>query len=104
MREKLCSSIVHDNIPTKEIDSSAFSHSKRLDKADPHSFVRKGDGNGGTMVPKPKPVLTHAEQAQEAIRNKKSKLLTYPAYCKRSNPPNTELRRLVSLLVSFPTS
>jgi len=83
----------HDNIPTKPIEISAFSHSKRIDRPDPHQFTRKGDGNGGTMVPRPKPVLTAAEQAQEAIRNRESKLLKYPAYCKRPNPPNTELRR-----------
>jgi hypothetical protein len=45
------------------------------------------------MVPKPKPVLSTAEQAQERIRNKQSKDMTYPAYCKRPNPANTELRR-----------
>lgn len=45
------------------------------------------------MVPKPKPVLTAAEVAQNEIRNRKPKILTHPASCKRSNPPNTELRR-----------
>jgi hypothetical protein len=37
--------------------------------------------------------LTSAEIAQERVKNKKSKLLTHPAFCARPNPPNTELRR-----------
>lgn len=45
------------------------------------------------MVPKPKPVLSRAEEAQEAVKNRQPKLLTYPAFCKRQNPANTELRR-----------
>lgn len=49
-----------------------FSHSRMLDRPDPHSFTRKGDGNG-----------------------------TFPAYCRRPNPPNTELRRFVSPFSSF---
>lgn len=42
----------HDNIPSRPVDPSAFSHSKRIDKVDPHKFVRRGEGNGGTMVRK----------------------------------------------------
>lgn len=83
----------HDFVPTKPVDIAAFSHSKKLDKPDPYNYTKKGDGNGGTMIPKPKPVLTKAEQAQEDIRSKQSKMLTHPAFCKRPNPPNTELRR-----------
>lgn len=45
------------------------------------------------MIPKPKPQLSTAEEAQLRVMNKKPKLLTHPAYCKRPNPPNTELRR-----------
>jgi len=45
------------------------------------------------QVPKPKPVLTAAEIAQENVRNRKPKVLTHPAFCARPNPPNTELRR-----------
>jgi hypothetical protein len=85
----------HDNIPMKPVDPSAFSHSKRIDRPDPQTFVKRGEGNGGTMVPRPKPVLTSAEIAQNEIRSKQSKLLTHPAVCRRSNPPNTELRRYV---------
>jgi hypothetical protein len=45
------------------------------------------------QVPKPKPVLTTAEIAQNRVKNTKPKLLTHPAFCPRPNPPNTELRR-----------
>lgn len=83
----------HEIIPTREIDEAAFSFSKKLPKPDPHAFTKKREGNGGSMVPKPQPVLTAAEIAQEKVRNKQPKLLTHPAFCARPNPPNTELRR-----------
>ena len=83
----------HDIIPTRQIDESAFSYSKKNQKPDPSNFTRRGEGNGGTMVPKPKPVLTSAEIAQNKIKNKQPRLLTKPAFCARPNPPNTELRR-----------
>lgn len=69
---------------------------RKGEAVDPHNFVKKGEGNGGTMIPKPKPVLTRAEQAQTKIKNRQPKLLTHPAYCARPNPPNTELRRYLS--------
>lgn len=83
----------HDVVPTRPADPSGFSLRKKGDRPDPHQFVRKGEGNGGTMIPKPKPQLSTAEEAQLRVMNKKPKLLTHPAYCKRPNPPNTELRR-----------
>jgi len=83
----------HDIIPVREIDASAFSFSKNTGSPKAGSFVKKGDGNGGTMVPKPKPVLTSAEMAQSKSASRKPKLLTHPAFCARPNPPNTELRR-----------
>ena len=83
----------HDNIPRREIDAGAFSYSKAFPKPDPSKFVKAREGNGGTMIPKPKPVLSTAEIAQNRVKNKQSKLLTHPAFCPRPNPPNTELRR-----------
>lgn len=83
----------HDNIPKRDIDAAAFSYSKANPRPDPHNFVRSREGNGGTMIPKPKPVLTAAEIAQQNVKSKKPKLLTHPAFCPRPNPPNTELRR-----------
>lgn len=83
----------HDNIPMKAVDPAAFSYSKRVDRPDPSTFVKRGEGNGGTMVPKPKPILTSAEVAQNGVKNRESKLFSHPAVCKRPNPPNTELRR-----------
>jgi len=83
----------HDLIPMRKIDKSAFSFSKQTQSVSPERFTKKGDGNGGTMVPRQKPVLTSAETAQEKIRSRQPKLLTHPAFCARPNPPNTELRR-----------
>jgi len=83
----------HDVVPVRDIDSSAFSFSKKNDKPDPRGFTRKGEGNGGTMIPKAAKQLTSAEVAQEAVRSKKPKMLTHPAFVARPNPPNTELRR-----------
>jgi len=37
-------------VPSKQVDVSAFSFSKRTGKALPTEFVKKGTGNGGTMV------------------------------------------------------
>ena len=45
------------------------------------------------QVPKPKPVYTAAEMAQQKLQQKQATNLTHPAVCPRSNPPNTELRR-----------
>jgi len=83
----------HDNVPTREIDSSAFSFSKKTLKPDPSNFTKKLSGNGGTLVPKVPPALTGPELAQQEVSNKQSKILKYPAFCPRPNPPNTELRR-----------
>ncbi|KAJ1435229.1 putative flagellar/basal body protein [Ochromonadaceae sp. CCMP2298] len=83
----------HDNVPRREIDHSAFSFSKNFPKSNPDGYTKGRSGNGGTMVPKPQPVLTSAESAQNRVKNRQPKLLTHPAFCARPNPPNTELRR-----------
>jgi hypothetical protein len=36
--------------PSVPVDVSAFSHSKRTGKTDPHEFVKKGTGLGGTVM------------------------------------------------------
>jgi len=83
----------HENVPSKSIDVSAFSFSKRTSKMSPTEFTRKGSGNGGTMVPKPEKVLTPFEAAETKSLSRQPKLLTAAAFCPRPNPPNTELRR-----------
>jgi len=83
----------HDDVKPKDIDVSAFSHSKRTGKVDPVTFVKKGTGNGGMMVPKPTPTLTPMEQSRKIGESRQPKLLTAAAFCPRANPPNTELRR-----------
>lgn len=83
----------HECIPKREIDAAAFSFRKAHGRSDPGTFLRARQGNGGTMVPKPKVVPSAAEAAQAAVRNRQSKMVTHPAFCPRPNPPNTELRR-----------
>jgi hypothetical protein len=40
----------HFSGPSLPIDVSAFSHSKKTMKVDPHEYVKKGTGLGGTIV------------------------------------------------------
>ena len=83
----------HEVVPRRQIDVSAFSLSKKTGKVDPHDFVKKNTGNGGTMLPKPKATLSAFERAASESLARKPKMLTSPAFCPRPNPPNTELRR-----------
>lgn len=83
----------NDNVLVREIDVSAFSHSKRTGKVDPTDFVRKGTGNGGMMIPKATVALSPSEAARQISESREPKLLTAAAFCPRPNPPNTELRR-----------
>lgn len=83
----------HDTVPTKNIDPAAFSFRKVSPKVIPSKFQKKGQGNGGTMVPKPAVVKTTAELAQERVKQRQPKMLQHAAFCPRPNPPNTELRR-----------
>ena len=85
----------HSNVPTKAIDISAFSLSKRTGKVEPTDYVKKGTGNGGMMIPKPISPQSHSEIAREMSLSRQPKLQTHAAFCPRPNPPNTELRRYV---------
>lgn len=40
----------HDTLPAKPIDVSAFSYSKRTAHQSPLSFLKRGTGNGGTVI------------------------------------------------------
>jgi len=79
----------HEIIPRKP-DPHSELHKIKIS---PTKFLKGRTGNGGTMVPKPKPVYTSAELAQQKVKSKQDKIYTYPAYIKRKNPPTTELRR-----------
>jgi len=79
----------HEMIPRKP-DPQADLHKLKIS---PTHYLKGRTGNGGTMVPKPKPVYTSAELAQQKVKAKQDKIYTYPAYIKRKNPPTTELRR-----------
>lgn len=41
----------HDTLPAKPIDVSAFSYSRRTTHQNPQSFLKRGTGNGGTVIP-----------------------------------------------------
>lgn len=83
----------HDVVPTRNIDPSAFSYSKKTGKPDPMNFTKKYTGTGGTLVAKPPTILSGPELAQIGVASRETKILKFPAFCARPNPPNTELRR-----------
>lgn len=55
IRDGLCDSTPQErpgahNLPSRAIDVSAFSLAKRTGPTDPHHFLKKGTGLGGTLV------------------------------------------------------
>ncbi|CAM9752537.1 unnamed protein product [Chrysoparadoxa australica] len=84
----------HDTLPSKAIDVSAFSHSKRTNKPVPQEFLKRGTGSGG-MMPKSLqangPVSPKKKKVNSVV--KKTKMVDYQAFAQRPNPPNTQLRR-----------
>ena len=40
----------HECVPSRDIDISAFSYSKKTPKGDTSVFLKRKTGNGGTMV------------------------------------------------------
>lgn len=40
----------YDGLPSRDIDVSAFSYSKKTVKSDPKEFIKKHSGFGGTLV------------------------------------------------------
>ncbi|CAM9256433.1 unnamed protein product [Scytosiphon promiscuus] len=94
----------HDTLPAKPIDVSAFSYSKRTAHQSPHSFLKRGTGNGGTVIPfgsgdesaasgGAKKGDGGARAAARAAAAKKTKMRDFQAFAERPNPPNTEFRR-----------
>jgi hypothetical protein len=83
----------HEALPKRDVDISAFSHSKKTMKSPPSEFLKSKSGTGGTLKPKPVPVLSKAEEAAQQSLSRKPKALTHAAFVSRPNPPNTELRR-----------
>lgn len=79
----------HDNIPSRNIDVSAFSHKRQTNRQVSTNFMKKGTGTGGTLQAK----AAEETSAVPSTNKRLPKLMTHPAYCARANPPNTELRR-----------
>mmetsp|Transcript_21067 Transcript_21067/g.21763 ORF Transcript_21067/g.21763 Transcript_21067/m.21763 type:complete len:301 (+) Transcript_21067:88-990(+) len=77
----------HFSGPSYPIDVSAFSHSKKTTKVDPHDYVKKGTGLGGTVIT---PTLRAASPPRTSSPKRRS---SNSAFAPRANPPNTELRR-----------
>ncbi len=40
----------HDLLPERPIDKSAFSLSRKTETPQPHNFIRKGTGGGGSLM------------------------------------------------------
>lgn len=43
----------HHHGPSQEINVGAFSHCKKTTKSDPHDYIKKGTGLGGTVAVSP---------------------------------------------------
>ena len=92
----------HDALPKNELDVSAFSFSRKIDRRTPKQFMRRGTGPGGTLRPPtkdetppdfPDENVTPSpgrRLSTDRIRNAKQKKT---AFMERPNPPNTEFRR-----------
>jgi hypothetical protein len=83
-----------ERIPTKEVDTSAFSYSMKTVKPLPSNYMKKHTGFGGSM--RSDTLVSHigdTSKEGQMISPKPKKLMNYPAYVARPNPPNTELRR-----------
>ena len=93
----------HDALPKNELDVSAFSYSRKIERRSPKQFVRRGTGTGGTLRPPTKdetppdfpdenvtPSPGRRLSTDRRIRNPRQKKT---AFMERPNPPNTEFRR-----------
>lgn len=92
----------HDALPKNELDVSAFSFSRKIERRSPKQFMRRGTGTGGTLRPPtkdetppdfPDENVTPSpgrRLSTDRIRNPKQKKT---AFMERPNPPNTEFRR-----------
>ena len=49
----------HDNVPTRDVNPSAFSYNKRTEKPDPINYTKKYTGTGGTLVHTYTPIHTY---------------------------------------------
>lgn len=74
----------HECLPRKATNPSAFSLSRKTKKEVPTNYLKKGTGTGGTDI--------RAAPGDKGARPK-TKLVDYPAFAERPNPPNTEFRR-----------
>ncbi|CAM9340964.1 unnamed protein product [Discosporangium mesarthrocarpum] len=98
----------HDTLPAKPIDVSAFSYSKQTARPGPQVFLKRGTGNGGTMVPLSQSESSSTPKKEQTrsipkktklrdfqVRNQhffREKIATFKSSW-RPNPPNTEFRR-----------
>jgi len=77
----------HDTVPAKRIDPSAFSLSKHTGRKTPVDYLKKGTGTGGTLV------MPKGEFFEMENGHNEKKIMKYPAFAERPNPPNSEFRR-----------
>jgi hypothetical protein len=78
-----------EKLPTKEIDTSAFSYSQKTKKNMPSEFMRKHSGFGGSMRGGDSMKIPN----ESVTTGRLKKVERFPAYATRPNPPNSELRR-----------
>lgn len=92
----------HDTLSAKPIDISAFSYSRKTAQQNPQSFLKRGTGNGGTVIPATSRAAGGGQEAGSPAKEpvakakaaeKKNKMRDFQAFAERPNPPNTEFRR-----------
>jgi hypothetical protein len=85
----------HQNVPSRDIDVSAFSLSKRTKKEVPDTFLKKGSGFGGALrtTKLADPRAEEKKESKLSRMSKKRKKTQSSAKMRRDNPPNTQLRR-----------
>ena len=64
----------HDNIPSRNIDVSAFSHKRQTNRQVSTNFMKKGTGTGGTLQAK----AAEGSSAVPSTNKRLPKLMTGP--------------------------
>jgi hypothetical protein len=70
-------------------------------KVDPNEFQKKGVGTGGMLVTRNIGDTDASSSSPLDGSRRFAKTEKFPAFCARSNPPNTELRRYYQILVAM---
>lgn len=85
----------HDTLPAKPIDVSAFSYSRRTTHQNPQSFLKRGTGNGGTVIP-----ATSRRGSHDGIGSTATATMKEPGAKGKATPKKSKLRDFQVLLLA----